>query len=184
MLGRSDARVGLVDHVGAGQIKTKAKVIRKPRLLSDNASSYISGDPVEWLEEHLSSRTRFIPAASPRVWPLTCGVSSCRVFGVSCGAQALGFGSPVLAFPLLHDPLPGPCRGSHRPPSRQPPKFQNRAFAALKGACHIAGKLNVAAGFQAWHRPVTMLDRISGKKVVHKLRIDPGQTRPRRSGML
>ena len=37
-----------------------AKVIRKPRLLSDNASSYISGDPVDWLEEHLSSRTRFI----------------------------------------------------------------------------------------------------------------------------
>ena len=44
---------------------------------------------------------------------------SCRVFGVSCGAQALGFGSPGLAYPLLHDPLPGPCRGSHRPPSRQ-----------------------------------------------------------------
>ena len=102
--------------------------------------AYISGDPVEWLEEHLSSRTRFIPAASPRVWPLTCGVSSCRVFGVSCGAQALGFGSPVLAFPLLHDPLPGPCRGSHRPPSRQPPKFQNRAFAALKGAMPYSRK--------------------------------------------
>ena len=124
--------LGASRHELGADAVDQAKVIRKPRLLSDNASSYISGDLVDWLEEHLSSRTRFIPAASPRVWPLICGVSSCRVFGISCGAQAFGFDSPVLAFPLLHDPLPGPCRGSHRPPSRQPPKFRNRAFAALK----------------------------------------------------
>ena len=38
----------------------------------------------------------------------------------------------------------------------------------------LTGKLNVAAGFQAWHRPVTMLDRISGKKVMFpKMRPDP-----------
>ena len=30
-----------------------------------------------------------------------------------------------------------PARGSHRPPSRQPPKFRNRAFAALKGTMPI-----------------------------------------------
>ena len=30
----------------------RAKVMHKPRLLSDNGSSYISGDLAEWLEEH------------------------------------------------------------------------------------------------------------------------------------
>lgn len=29
-----------------------AKVIHKPRLLSDNGSSYISGDLVDWLDDH------------------------------------------------------------------------------------------------------------------------------------
>ena len=30
----------------------RAKVMHKPRLLSDNGSSYISGDLAEWLEEY------------------------------------------------------------------------------------------------------------------------------------
>ena len=64
-----------------------AKVIRKPRLLSDNASSYISGDPVDWLEEHLSSRTRFIPAASPRVWRL--------LWRTGVGLRLSGVGLPL-----------------------------------------------------------------------------------------
>jgi putative transposase len=29
----------------------QANAVRKPRLLSDNGSSYISGDLAEWLEE-------------------------------------------------------------------------------------------------------------------------------------
>ena len=30
----------------------RANVVHKPRLLSDNGSSYISGDLAEWLEDH------------------------------------------------------------------------------------------------------------------------------------
>ena len=48
----------------------------------------------------------------------------------------------------------------------------------------VTGKPNVAAGFRAWHRPISMLNRICGKEVVEAVRIDAGQTRPPRSGML
>ena len=35
----------------------RAKVMHKPRLLSDNGSSYISGDLAEWLEEYKKDHT-------------------------------------------------------------------------------------------------------------------------------
>ena len=35
----------------------RAKVMHKPRLLSDNGSSYISGDLAEWLEEYKKDLT-------------------------------------------------------------------------------------------------------------------------------
>ncbi len=39
----------------------KAKVVHKPRLLSDNGSSYISGDLAAWLEEHKMDYVRGAP---------------------------------------------------------------------------------------------------------------------------
>ena len=39
----------------------RAKVMHKPRLLSDNGSSYISGDLAEWLEEYKMDRVRGAP---------------------------------------------------------------------------------------------------------------------------
>ena len=38
-----------------------ARVIHKPRLLSDNGSSYISGDLAEWLEDHGMKHVRGAP---------------------------------------------------------------------------------------------------------------------------
>ena len=38
-----------------------AKVIHKPRLLSDNGSSYISGDLADWLEDHGMGHVRGAP---------------------------------------------------------------------------------------------------------------------------
>ena len=38
-----------------------AKVIQKPRLLSDNGSSYISGDLAEWLEDQKMDHVRGAP---------------------------------------------------------------------------------------------------------------------------
>ena len=38
-----------------------AKVMHKPRLLSDNGSSYISGDLAEWLEEYKMDHMRGAP---------------------------------------------------------------------------------------------------------------------------
>ena len=38
-----------------------AKVIHKPRLLSDNGSSYISGDLADWLEDHGTGHVRGAP---------------------------------------------------------------------------------------------------------------------------
>ena len=54
----------------------------------------------------------------------------------------------------------------------------------LDAADGLTGKPNVAAGFRAWHRPVSMLNRISGKKVVEAVRLDLGQTEPPRAGVL
>ena len=42
---------------GCGQ----AEVIHKPRLLSDNGSSYISGDLADWLEDHAMKHVRGAP---------------------------------------------------------------------------------------------------------------------------
>ena len=39
----------------------RANVVHKPRLLSDNGSSYISGDLVEWLEDHGMDHVRGAP---------------------------------------------------------------------------------------------------------------------------
>ena len=39
----------------------RAKVMHKPRLLSDNGSSYISGDLAEWLEEYKMDHVRGAP---------------------------------------------------------------------------------------------------------------------------
>ena len=39
----------------------RAKVMHKPRLLSDNGSSYISGDLAEWLEEYKLDHLRGAP---------------------------------------------------------------------------------------------------------------------------
>ena len=39
----------------------KANVVHKPRLLSDNGSSYISGDLAEWLENHKIGHVRGAP---------------------------------------------------------------------------------------------------------------------------
>ena len=39
----------------------RAKVMHKPRLLSDNGSSYISGDLAEWLEEYKMDHLRGAP---------------------------------------------------------------------------------------------------------------------------
>ena len=39
----------------------QAKVIHKPRLLSDNGSSYISGDLAEWIEDHGMKHVRGAP---------------------------------------------------------------------------------------------------------------------------
>ena len=39
----------------------RAKVMHKPRLLSDNGSSYISGDLAEWLEEYKMDQVRGAP---------------------------------------------------------------------------------------------------------------------------
>ena len=42
-----------------------AKVIHKPRLLSDNGSSYISGDLAEWLDDHgMDHVARFVDFAA------------------------------------------------------------------------------------------------------------------------
>ena len=38
-----------------------AKVIHKPRLLSDNGSSYISGDLADWLDDHGMDHVRGAP---------------------------------------------------------------------------------------------------------------------------
>ena len=45
----------------------RANVVHKPRLLSDNGSSYISGDLAEWLEDHgMDSRSgRTVSPANP-----------------------------------------------------------------------------------------------------------------------
>ena len=42
-----------------------ARVIHKPRLLSDNGSSYISGDLADWLEDHGMKHVRGAPLSSP-----------------------------------------------------------------------------------------------------------------------
>ena len=39
----------------------QAEVIHKPRLLSDNGSSYISGDLADWLEDHAMKHVRGAP---------------------------------------------------------------------------------------------------------------------------
>ena len=39
----------------------RANVVHKPRLLSDNGSSYISGDLAEWLEDHGMKHVRGAP---------------------------------------------------------------------------------------------------------------------------
>ena len=39
----------------------RANVVHKPRLLSDNGSSYISGDLAEWLEDHGMDHVRGAP---------------------------------------------------------------------------------------------------------------------------
>ena len=39
----------------------RAKVMHQPRLLSDNGSSYISGDLAEWLEEYKMDHVRGAP---------------------------------------------------------------------------------------------------------------------------
>ena len=39
----------------------RANVVHKPRLLSDNGSSYISGDLTEWLEDHGMDHVRGAP---------------------------------------------------------------------------------------------------------------------------
>jgi putative transposase len=39
----------------------QAEVIHKPRLLSDNGSSYISGDLADWLEGHAMKHVRGAP---------------------------------------------------------------------------------------------------------------------------
>ena len=39
----------------------RANVVHKPRLLSDNGSSYISGDLAEWLEDHGMDHLRGAP---------------------------------------------------------------------------------------------------------------------------
>ena len=39
----------------------RAKVVHKPRLLSDNGSSYISGDLAEWLEDQKIDHVRGAP---------------------------------------------------------------------------------------------------------------------------
>ena len=39
----------------------RAKVMHKPRLLSDNGSSYISGDLAEWLAEYKMDHVRGAP---------------------------------------------------------------------------------------------------------------------------
>ena len=39
----------------------RANVVQKPRLLSDNGSSYISGDLAEWLEDHVMDHVRGAP---------------------------------------------------------------------------------------------------------------------------
>ena len=45
----------------------RANVVHKPRLLSDNGSSYISGDLAEWLEDHGMDhvRGRTVSPANP-----------------------------------------------------------------------------------------------------------------------
>ncbi len=42
-----------------------ARVIHKPRLLSDNGSSYISGDLADWLEDHGMKHVRGAPLSAP-----------------------------------------------------------------------------------------------------------------------
>ena len=39
----------------------RAQVVHKPRLLSDNGSSYISGDPAEWLDDRSMEHVRGAP---------------------------------------------------------------------------------------------------------------------------
>ena len=39
----------------------RANVVHKPKLLSDNGSSYISGDLAEWLEDHGMDHVRGAP---------------------------------------------------------------------------------------------------------------------------
>ena len=39
----------------------RAEVVHKPRLLSDNGSSYISGDLADWLEEQKMDHVRSVP---------------------------------------------------------------------------------------------------------------------------
>ena len=146
--------LGASRHELGADAVDQAKVIRKPRLLSDNASSYISGEPVDWLEEHLSSRIRFIPAASPRVWAqfyiilsgagFICGVSSCPSVWRLVVAHAGVWASALRCWLSLCfiDPLPGPCRGWHICPAAITPATEipePGICRALKGMpCHIA----------------------------------------------
>ena len=52
---RSDNRKGsfndVTETVGGLRLRDSAKVVHKPRLLSDNGSSYISSDLAEWLKD-------------------------------------------------------------------------------------------------------------------------------------
>ena len=80
----------------------QAKVVQKPRLLSDNGSSYLSGDLAEWLDEQSMEHVRGAP-----YHPQTQGkIERCH--------QTLK--NRIL---LENYYLPGRCRGgSRRKPTR------------------------------------------------------------------
>ena len=54
-----DRSVGIYPLEASGC--NRANVVHKPRLLSDNGSSYISGDLAEWLEDHGIDHLRGAP---------------------------------------------------------------------------------------------------------------------------
>jgi len=63
----------------------RANIVHKPRLLSDNGSSYVSGDLAEWLEDQRMDHVRGAPYAEHRG-----GAARSRVEGPVMGLDRRG----------------------------------------------------------------------------------------------